>query len=560
MKTAKHIAFILGIAALAACSDEEKNTVDFALDSDSFEIGADGGTQIVKISASEEWVASTDNPWITVSPANGRGTAQCRILIDSALTNRPRTGVVRIQTQDSWEDRQIDIVQKGYDYTIEVDDNEISVDNYAAYGSRYFDVKVRTNVDFDVVIPDDAGWLSYESYKVELNRGLRPREVTVRFNWNINSMPMPRPAAVEFRPREEIALARHDGLSVTQKAAPEIDRDTRAGDSVALLGVARSLGTWTSWESSEPMTQWDNITLWEEGMTGYTPDKEGRVRSAQFMLFQTREGIPFEVQYLTAAEDLYFYSNVNSFLRSLNPGEYICELTQLKRLTIAAYGLTELPESFTKLKNLEYLDLSSNNFEQIPALLTPENFPKLHALRLSANQRSLIYDLSNNVKTNFGGLYEETGTKREFPRRLLTWNQLDTLAVSVNYLQGTLPSFEDDPSWQEFYTDADVAASKNSEGVDTLPAGRWPQGIVGLPKVLPNIKAFSINLNRLTGELPDWLLYHPALDWWSPSILVFSQEGKDEEGNSAGFSNEPANLNYYYQFYPNKKFAGQTAE
>ena len=37
----------------------------------------------------------------------------------------------------------------------------------------------------------------------------------------------------------------------------------------------------------------------------------------------------------------------------------------------------------------------------------------------------------------------------------------------------------------------------------------------------------------------DWLLYHPALDWWSPFQLVFTQEGKDATGASAGFGNEP---------------------
>ena len=44
-----------------------------------------------------------------------------------------------------------------------------------------------------------------------------------------------------------------------------------------------------------------------------------------------------------------------------------------------------------------------------------------------------------------------------------------------------------------------------------------------------------------------------ALDWWSPFQLVFTQEGKDATGASAGFGNEPANLNYYYEFYEGYK-------
>ena len=52
--------------------------------------------------------------------------------------------------------------------------------------------------------------------------------------------------------------------------------------------------------------------------------------------------------------------------------------------------------------------------------------------------------------------------------------------------------------------------------------------------------------------LPDWLLYHPKLDWWAPFSLVFTQEGRDTDNNKAGFTNEPANLDYYYEHYVNK--------
>lgn len=549
MKIAKYITFIFGISVLAACSDADKDIVDFKLDADAFEVGPEGGTRTIRVSSPDSWIATTDDPWITVSPANGKGSTECQILIDSALTDRPRTGVVRIQNRQSWDNREITVSQEGYAYSIEIDDNSVSVDNYAAYGERYFDVKVRTNVDFDIEIPDNAGWLKYDAYKVEFDRGIRPREVNVRFNWTINSMPLARTAEVVFRPKSSLELARQNRLDVEQLAAPPIEENTRAGDSVAMLSICRSLETWSTWEDAGRMENWDNVTLWEEGMEGYTPDKAGRVKQARFMLFSTREGLPYEVQYLTAAEDLTFYSNTNAFRYSLETGEYITKLTQLKRLTIGAYGLTSLHEDFKNLVNLEYLDLASNNFERIPEMLTPENFPNLHALRISANQRNVIYDLSNNVRTNFGGLYEETSETREFPRRLLSWDKLDTLILSVNYLQGTLPTFEDDPAWPR-YTQADVDASRNAQGVDTLP-----QAIIGLPKVMPMTKRLSINLNRLTGEIPQWMLYHPALDWWEPFILVFNQEGKDQDGNSAGFSNEPANLNYYYNFFPNKKLA-----
>lgn len=533
MKILNYIPVILCSIALCSCSDADKN-VAFGPDSDAIKAEATGGTHKIKVSASGDWVATTDDPWISISPANGRGTTECRILVDSALTDSPRRGVVRIQEQDTWNKKEITIDQQGFDYLIGIDDKEVTVANYAAYGTRHFDVKIKTNVDFDVTVPESAqNWLKFEKPAVEFDRGIRPREVTVRFNWNINSQPNERIADVVFKPKSEVELSQHDNLLVTQQAAEPIEENTRGGDSIALLAIARTLETNASWENGERMDNWNDVILWEEGMDGYTPEKNGRVKYARFFMFNTKEELPFEVQYLTAADELIFYSNVNAFLKSLSTGEYITKLTQLRRLTISAYGLVSLDANFTALDNLEFLDLSSNNFQKIPEEINPTNFPKLRSLILSANTRRNIYDLSNTVETNYGGLVEEEG----FPRRMIEWD-LDTLQLSVNYLQGPLPKMDD---WEK-YTEQDIIDA------DTLP-----RALIGTPKVMPHTKRFSINLNRLTGELPDWLLYHPALDWWAPFQLVFTQEGKDTTGAMAGFSNEPANLSYYYEFYKGYK-------
>lgn len=541
MKLKSYIAVSLCAFALAGCSDDDRK-IGVTVDGDAIEIGAEGGTRNIKVTADDAWIATTNDPWITISPANGRGSAQCRIIIDSALRNEPRQGIVRIQNQNDWEERRdITVSQDGYDYAITLDDKEINVSNYAAYDDRSFDVRVKTNVDFDIEIPEEAqAWLTAGDYKVELDRGLRPREVTVRFNWGINSRDIERNAVVKFRPKDEVTLARQDELSVNQNAAEPIEEDTRAGDSVALLAIARSLNMWESWETNEKMDNWDNVVLWEEGMDGYTPEKAGRVKFARFSTFGTKEGLPFEVQYLTAADELVFFSNTNWTTFDLSTGEYITKLGQLRRLTISGYGLVDLDPDFKNLKNLESLDISVNNFEKIPEVLTKENFPKLHALYLNTCQRGVIYDLSNTTTTHFGGLFEETDQTREFPRRLLEWDNLDTLTLSVNYLQGRIPDMKD---YARKYTQADISAA------DSLP-----QALVGTPKVLPNIKWFSINLNRLTGELPEWLLHHPALDWMDPFTLVFTQEGKDQDGKLAGFTNEPVNLDEYYRFYEGKKY------
>lgn len=536
--TVKKYMAIVGIALAMVACDRGGEHIEFAIDRTKIEVSEVGGTEQVQLSSSDDWIASTDNTWITISPANGRGSTPCKIIIDSALTASPRTGVVRIENTRTWKSQDIVVEQRGYPYTIEIEDNAVELSNFEAYGKRYFDVRVRSNVDFEIDFPDNAGWLTNESYRLTLDRGARPREVTVRFNWDINTSPRERLAEVAFRPKSGVTMARQDALNVRQEASAPIVENTREGDSVALLSIARAMGLYTMWDASTPMSTWNNVTLWEEQMAGCTPDKVGRVRSVEILLFHTREKLPYEVRYLTAAEEIYIFGNTNTFMLNLELGDDIAELTQLRRLTVGSYGLIDLPQSLAKLKNLEHLDVSANNFQTVPEVLTKENFPKLRTLIMNANQRSLIYDLSNSTRTDVGGFIDEP----EFPTDLIKWD-LDTLVLSVNYLQGELPTFEDDPE-VPYYTQEEIDA------VDTLP-----QFLVDnrIKKVMPSTKRFAINFNRLYGNLPDWLLYHPALDWWVPYSLVFQQEGRARNGRQAMFDNEPANLNYYYDVYTFKQ-------
>ena len=528
----------LAAALIAVGCQTTKCDETFTTEGIEFDVEAVGGTVSRTITSSSRWIASTDNAWITVSPANGRGTTECNFIIDSALTTTARRGVVRIQNLDTWEEKEIVINQSGFDYTLEIENSQVELANYDRLDSRYFDIRIKTNIDFEVAIPDNAGWLGSERHNLDLNRGARPRSTTVRFKWDINTTDRERLAQVVFRPKADVTLARQDCLNVTQQAAEPIIPDSRAGDSVALLSISRTLQTMAAWDASQPMTMWDNVVLWDQSMEGCTPEKEGRVRKAQFYFFNIKEQLPYEVRYLTAADELYFFGNTNTFLLSLDLGDDIAELTQLKRLTLGSYGLVSLPQSLSALKNLEHLNIGSNNFQTIPSVLTKENFPKLRTLILNANQRSPISDLSNTIRTDLGGFMDEPS----FPEHLLKWD-LDTLVLSVNYLQGQLPTFDDDDS-VPYYTQAEIDA------VDSLPQILVDRRI---KKVMPSCKRFSINHNRLSGTLPDWLLYHPALDLWIPYSLVFPQEGRAKDGTFAVFDNEPANMDYYYKEYTTKE-------
>ncbi|MBO5312026.1 MAG: hypothetical protein J6A91_08245 [Bacteroidales bacterium] len=541
MKYINIVSVVLAFLVISACQQEEEIAfgVEVGTEDGNIKIGPEGGQKTIKVSAQEEWAALTETPWIMVSPANGRGTQECHISIDSTIVNVERKGAVRIQNLKTGDKKDFSITQEGFEYQIVLDDPEVEIEDFAGYESRSFDVEVMANVDFDVVLPSDSeNWLSFTKSELVLDRGVRPRKVKVHFDWKVNSRDTQRAAKVEFKPLEQVEIARHDTLNVVQKGAQPIPAGTPAGDSLAVLAISRALNMYTEWNTAEKMEHWNNVRVWKDG-----PDK-GRVRYVQFFIFNTKEPLPYEVQYLTAAEEIVFYSNANQFLKSLDTGEYITKLTQLKRLTIGAYGLTSLHPDFVNLKNLEFLDLSSNCFQTIPEILTQENFPKLHSLILNANQRYSIYDLSNDNRENIGGFVDDKGLRRF--KDILKWNNLDTLRLSVNYLQGEIPDMEYEglPEWTFEDLKDSLATSRTS----------LPEELVGLPKVLPDTKFFAINFNRFTGRLPDWLLYHPNLDLWIPYSLIFSQEGKTKEGKNAGFTNEPVSLDYYYNIYPNKKF------
>lgn len=507
-------------------------TAEFGVSTTSVQMENTGGVYDLELSSSDMWTASADQPWISVSPANGMSSAVCRISVDSTVLNTARKGLIRFRNSASGKTMDVAVNQDGFGYNINVVDQPAGLNHFAQADEREFEVVVRTNVPFSVVVPDNArNWLSCSDPEFSFERGDRPRNVRLKFKWGINSVPMEREAQISLVPEPGYEVISNDRISVRQSAAPVITVG-HDGDSITVLSIGRSLNLLQPFVSAEPMANWDNVQLWEDTDPGYTPDKKGRVRSAYFSLFQTAEGIPYEVQYLTEAEELIFFSNVNSFLHDIDLGEHICKLKNLKRLTVSAYGLSSVPEEFAQLENLEWLDLSGNNLSSVPQVINPENFPKLHALLLNTCQRYYIMDLSNSVQSNLAGF------RGPFPRRLLEWEQLDTLRLSVNYLEGEMPDMLD---YEVKYTEQDC--------VDR----NLPTTLVGTPKVLPNAKYFAFNLNRMYGKLPDWVLYHPNLDSWEPYALCYPQEGRATNGTAAAFSNVPVNMDYYWTFYDGYK-------
>lgn len=542
----------LGIVACAfvmvACNEDDEIATGFRLDKTEITVGAEGGTEYVMVHSQDEWVAVASEPWLMVSPANGIGTTQCRIAIDSTLVNDVRTATISF-TPDGQAPQEVAIHQTGFDKMIVVETPEIEIESSAKAGKRYFEATVTTNVQFNVNIEysGDDTWISTETTEVNLDRGARPRTVKIRFDWRMNVNPEQRIAKIHFVPSQSGDVLKEPAiLTLTQKAAPRIE-DNRSGDSLALIMIGEQLNLLGSiWDTSENMRNWSNVTLWEAKDEDLpSPEAVGRVRSVAYAMMKTNESIPQEVRYLKYLESLDVSSNTNTMLLSIDLGNEICELDYLKHLRMFSYGLVSLPDDFDELGNsLETLDLSANNFATLPEMLTPENFPKLKKLNLTSNRRWTTTDLRKAGDYENGlGFHFHTAYNNSL-ERLFLWENLEELRLSNNYIEGQIPDFEVGKNGVEAYNQADVAAF-GGDTIQYLADHR-------IPKILPNMKMLTLNLNYFTGNIPDWILYHPHFLDWIPELLLFNQQegGVNSEGTLAGFDNEPVTFDYYYDALP----------
>lgn len=517
----------------------------FEADNAAIDAGAEGGEYTLAIRSSKEWMATSDVPWVMISPANGRGSVECVIKIDSTLVNDSRATQIRFSSAGEVL-QEVAITQEGYARMINPEATEHSIAASANRTERWFDIPVEANVQFDVNAEYTSGsdWLTIKEHTLTLDRGARPRNTSIRVEWKMNPEPKERIAKLHLMGE---GMDAPTTITIRQQAAPLIE-DNRQGDSLAIVTIFEKMECWSDngISTTEGMHRWDCVRLWEATDKSLpAPEAIGRVRDLDLSYFNTEEGIPQEIRYLKYLETLSLFGNVNTMLKSIDMGEEVCDLEYLKDLRVAAYGLVSLPENFARLGDtLETLDLNSNNFNAIPEVLTPENFPKLKALNLASNRRAAISDLRKRESANEegAGLYTNTA-EEDVISRLLLWEALEELTLSYNYIEGAIPDFKVGERGVRAYTMEDIA-----ERGDTL---LWAVEN-NLPRILPNARVLKINLNFFSGEMPDWLLYHPRLLEWAPEVLVYPQQesGVDSDGHGVGFSNEPSSTEPYFERYP----------
>ena len=629
------LGIVLAAGLFTACSD--KDDVDIpgglALDKKEIAIGPQGGTEQIAIAASQDWVANTSEPWLTLSPANGVGSVEGTIKVDSTLSNTLRSTELSFQGANG-QSRKLTITQFGYGKQIFLKDSVVEIENSDSYDNRAFESLISANVECkigkieysfegDLTDAEKAenesereGWLlnSKDEDKltgtnlgIVLDRKYRPRTVNFKFRWAMNVVPAVRVAKVHLVPvKAEDQLVDADGkpiddviLTVRQKAAPKIE-DNRAGDSLSVIMINQKLGSIATFDSSDNMRNWSGVTLWEatDAFVKDHPEALGRVRSVKFSMFNLKSGetLPKEVGNLKFLESFSVAANENNQIREVKLGDEICSLKYLKNLTVQAYGLTQLPANFVKLgKSLESLNLVSNNFNKlsdITNIVNEKNFPKLRNLILYAQRRTdVVTNIASLGEKNASGVYvynnypiglygkvnAETADRQAL-LKLLTWDKLNTLELSYCFLEGELPTDEEMTEALEAagkatrYSRADFSTNKADyldklvgdtckwllSGWDNPVTCKHKDGSVvyenvyplQVPRVLPNCRQLSLNLNFFTGKVPNWILFHPHLVEWNAPTMIFNQQpkGKNSDGAAVGFSNMTED-SYSYDYY-----------
>lgn len=640
------LGIVLAAGLFTACSD--KDDVDIpgglALDKEEIAIGPQGGTEQIAIAASQDWVANTSEPWLMLSPANGVGSVEGTIKVDSTLSNTLRSTELSFQGANG-QSRKLTVTQFGYGKQIFLKDPVVEIENSDSYDKRAFESLISANVECkigkieysfegDLTDAEKAendsereGWLlnSKDEAKltgtnlgIVLDRKYRPRTVNFKFRWAMNVVPAVRVAKVHLVPvKAEDQLVDADGkpiddviLTVRQKAAPKIE-DNRAGDSLSVIMINQKLGSIATFDSSDNMRNWSGVTLWEatDDFVKTHPEALGRVRSVKFSMFNLKSGetLPKEVGNLKFLESFSVAANENNQIREVKLGDEICSLKYLKNLTVQAYGLTQLPANFVNLgKSLETLNLVSNNFNKlsdITNIVNEKNFPKLRNLILYAQRRTdVVTNIASLGEKNASGVYVynnypiglygkvNAGTAdRQALLKLLTWDKLNTLELSYCFLEGELPTDDEMTEALEAagkatrYSKSDFSTNKKdyldklvgdtckwllSDRSNPVTCKHKDGSVVSekvypyqVPRVLPNCRQLSLNLNFLTGAVPKWILYHPHLVEWTPSIMIFNQQpkGKNSDGAAVGFSNMTED-SYSYDYYYGTKDPGNKWE
>lgn len=518
---------IIGLISFISFSCKEDDTTINGIEIDKTELNMydAGGEEEISVSAKGDWIAKSNASWCMVSPANGNGDAVCRVVVDQSTRYDERTAKITFICGSDL--REITVNQLGYAPVIKIITDEVSLPYYADEEKAYFDVEVMANVEYNVNIENTESndtWITTDeeySYTPSLTK---PESKKFRFHYDINSGLEDRILNINFKENKEGGIV--SVYKVTQEHMEDII-PSRRGDSLAVVTIARQMGLFgTYWDTSRPITHWDNIEteeieyMYDDGISEPEKRVEERIVGVSLFMFDTDRSIPFQIAKLDQLRTLEIKANSNSYLKSIKLGDEITQLKNLRSLSLYAYGLSELPapDKWAEMTNLEELNLYGNSFLELGNPSKPKSLlwslngltstfrnqpgaKTLKYLEIGGNRKKDSMDDMTDLPL---GVNRETdlGLTGEVDNSLFTmFPDLEHLGIGYNYLYGEL---EDIPNPET---------------------------------VMPKLRTLRLNMNKFHGKLPNWILKHRNRGCWDPEVLIFNQKGKSPLTDKVGFTN-----------------------
>lgn len=501
----------LGIVALFSCKDDDDVQPSFfgvSEEESEFVVPDCGDTYAVNLSADQEWYVESNAEWCMVSPANGNASTVCELRVDTSYLYKEREAVITFRSGSKAS--QVKVFQYGYEKIIKLDKEAVEVEDFVDYEKMFTELNVTSNVKYEV-IPVDAAQKWVRVSVPEKKVGSVPRPDKIRFDFDIYTQ-SDADRVAEFTFRQTDAKEGEAPIEKTftfrQKKSERIV-PSRRGDSLALLAISRMMKCYTQWDGSQPMIYWNNVKTEEVDYKYVDGDfvrdtTELRVVGVNFYIFNTDNSIPFQIRYLNQLKTLVFTGNENSYRKSIKLEDDVTYLDSLESLAFIGYGINSLPARMTNLKKLKELEMTGNPLQEFPMDII-ETLDKDSLLYVSlGNCRH--YEVGSNLFTN---KKDSIGLRGELPERLFQLKRVAYLHLSYNYFEGSIPAME------------------------------------GVADVMPQLKALSLNLNYLSGMIPEWILKHKRLKCWNPYTMVFNQtyNGRDSKNRRVGFDNEPDFIN-----------------
>ena len=149
-------------------------SVDLSVSPASLSFTANGGTKTINITSSSSWTASSDQSWLTVSPAAGSNDAEVTVKAEANTSTSPRTA--KITVTDGETSQVIDVTQAGENVSLSVSKSSLSFTE--AGGSE--SVTITSNTSWTVT--SSQSWLT-----VSPTYGTGTKSVTIKADANTNT-------------------------------------------------------------------------------------------------------------------------------------------------------------------------------------------------------------------------------------------------------------------------------------------------------------------------------------------------------------------------------------